>query len=333
MTAEIDAQPRLKVRLTIDLASDNMRLVAPGGMLKWGRCDFDLNPSRGEPADYWITHYAAKYDKALCARENTLFISGEPPSKKVYPKKFYRQFHRLVDTHTQSGHPRVTVHSLGIFWQVGIDHELGDYRYGYDALVALACPPKENKISVVCSATSKTPGQRRRLALLERLKMEFGDDLIHYGRGFQPVNDKMDALLPCRYNLVLENSESPHYWTEKLSDAYLAWAHPIYVGCPNLDEYFHPDSFTRIASDDHETAVRVIRGLLTKPPGEAETQLIAVARHRILNDYNPFCLYARWAEEFYQPDRPQELLTIRSHKDFRPYGRGLLHRLRGWKAK
>jgi hypothetical protein len=49
----------------------------------------------------------------------------------------------------------------------------------------------------------------------------------------------------CRIAITscLENSQSPHYWTEKLTDAYLGWAFPLYVGCPNVGDYFAKESF------------------------------------------------------------------------------------------
>jgi hypothetical protein len=48
----------------------------------------------------------------------------------------------------------------------------------------------------------------------------------------------------------------------------------------------------------------------------------------VLNTYNPFALFASWAERFYQPAAVARPLTIRTHKAFRPFPAGLLFRLR-----
>lgn len=303
-------------------------MLTPGGEMRWGRCAFDLNPPPGGDADYYVVLGNARpFDHAHVAKENTLFIAGEPPAKKVYPTKFYNQFYRLVDTHALSNHPRVTLSAPGLGWQVGLDTAKNQYRYGYDHLISLKPPAKENRISVVCSAAAKTPGQRRRLEFLHTLKRRLGDRIVHYGRGFAPIEDKMDAILPYRFHLVLENSESPHYWTEKLADAYLGWAFPLYVGCDNLDEYFSSDAFVRLNPGDTEAAVARIEKMLDSNPDPAELARIAEARERVLNNYNPFAWCCRWAETFYS-DSPPVSVTMRSHRAFRPFPRGLLYRIK-----
>lgn len=318
----------LRVRINCDHAPAGFELLSPGASLRWGRCRFDFNPPSGGQADFSIVLWNARpVDRCEVAPENTLFIAGEPPAKKVYPKGFYRQFGRLVDTHELSGHPQVTVSAPGLCWHVGLDQKSGSYRYGYDHLLALARPEKTDKISVVCSNAATTPGQRLRLAFLARLKERLGGRLVHYGRGFEPIDDKMDAILPHRFHLVLENSEQPHYWTEKLADSYLGWAFPLYVGCPNLSEYFAPESFVHLDPNAADAAADKILRLLESPASLDEQALLAEARLRVLQEYNPFAWCARWAEAWHQ-DLPTKLITIRSHRAFRPFPRGLIHRLR-----
>jgi hypothetical protein len=126
---------------------------------------------------------------------------------------------------------------------VGLSWKESRFTIGYDALKQLTPPEKQNRVSVVCSTTAQTAGQRQRLKFLAALKQRLGDDLMVFGKGFQQIDDKLEATLPYRYHLVLENSQSPHYWTEKLTDAYLGWAFPLYVGCPNVGDYFAKESF------------------------------------------------------------------------------------------
>jgi hypothetical protein len=234
------------------------------------------------------------------APENTLFIAGEPPSKKIYPRRFHAQFHRVVSTHVGDPHPRVTTSLPGLNWHVGLDRDEDRYRYGYDHLKPLPLGRKSPRISVVCSNLTTTAGQRQRLALLDFLKAALGDTIVHFGRGFTPIGDKMEAIQPHRFHLVLENSCSPDYWTEKLSDAYLGWAHPLYAGCPNLDDYFPAAGFTAVDVTRPAAALEVIRARLEQP---VDLEALACCRELILDTYNPFARFAYWAEAFYQADQ------------------------------
>lgn len=325
----IERAREILVRVNMDCAPDGMELLTPGGSLRWGRCRFDLNPVGEGPADFAVVLGNARpRDRFACAPENTLFIAGEPLAKKLYPGPFYRQFGHLVDSHAASRHPHLHVSALGLNWHVGLDRSRNGYRYGHDYLDALACPDKLNRISVVCSNASKTAGQRQRLALLDGLKRRLGDRLVHFGRGFEPIDDKLDAILPYRFHLVLENSVLPNYWTEKLADAYLGWAYPVYLGCPNVSDYIPAEALLSINDLDAEAAAERISRLLEQPFDTRHETAVAAARSRILHLYNPFAWAAHWTERLYRPGLRQTTLTLRSHKAFRSCGRGRLFRLR-----
>jgi len=322
------AAPRLRVAVTTTVSHADMDRLCPGRQMRWDRCDFLLNPPRNSTCDYWIVFAGSRdLDQMRCSPENTLFIAGEPPSKKIYPKKFYAQFHRVVSSHAADPHPRVTTSLPGLNWHVGLSRDADRYHYGYDELKRLAPTAKSNSISVVCSNLATTAGQRQRLALLHHLKVSLGDAIIHYGRGFTPIGDKMDAILPHRFHLALENSCSPDYWTEKLSDAYLGWAYPIYSGCPNLGDYFPAAGFTAVDVTQPDQAVATIRALLAEPPSANEIPTLAHCRHLILDRYNPFARFSHWAQLFYQPGGHTQPVAITTHKAFRPFLRGFLYRI------
>jgi hypothetical protein len=312
----------------MDLAPQGMELLTPGASMHWESCAFELNPPPGGRADFYVVLANARpLDRCIIPHGNSLFIAGEPPEKKVYPRKFYAQFPHIVDTHDLSGHPDVHLSAPGLNWHVGLDMRTRSYRYGYDHLTALACPQKVNKIAVVCSDAAFTPGQRKRLALLDFLKSQLGERIVHFGRGFTPIDDKMDAILPYRYHLVLENSQAPHYWTEKLADAYLGWAYPLYLGCPNILEYFPKESLEILNYEDLDIIARKLVDLLESPSSEEQLAAVGKARNLVLNRYNPFAWSAHWARKLYR-EGPEETLCIRTHKAFRPFPRGGLYRLR-----
>lgn len=60
------------------------------------------------------------------------------------------------------------------------------------------------------------------------------------GRGYAPFEDKQDGLAPYKFSVVIENTQEPNYFTEKIVDAVLCETVPIYWGCPNIAEFFDP---------------------------------------------------------------------------------------------
>lgn len=324
----------LRVLVTVNTRDTGLERLAPGGVAgenpKIGGCEFIFNPAGSVEADFWIVFGNARpCDEAVCAPENTLFIAAEPEEKKVYPKSFYRQFHRIIDTHEKSQHPRVTLHAPCLSWQFGYNQRLAEMETGYRELVAMTCSDEvRNKVSVVCSNASFTPGQRERLTFLARLKERLGDNLVHFGRGFDPIDDKRNAIYGYRFHLAMENCRAPHYWTEKILDSYLGWAFPLYIGCPNLDEYFPDGSFLRLDIKSPDEAADRILAMLAKPRDAAETAAVAKGRELVLNKHNPWIMWAKWAEEFHDPRAKSANLVIRSHKAFRPFPRGHMYRFK-----
>jgi hypothetical protein len=312
----------LTIRLSIAMPPQGVNLYTPQGSMRWGTSLFELNPPAESPCDFWVVHsYSAEIETARVAPANTLFINGEPPAKKRYPRAFYNQYHHVVDSHPNTGHPRTILYAPCVGWHVGLDSFNNRFVFGYDHLKTLPPPPKQNRISVVCSNVAKTAGQRQRLAFLAALKHRLGDRVVHFGRGFTPVGDKLEVIAPFRYNLVLENSVHPHYWTEKLADAYLGWAFPVYSGCPNLGEYFPSDSFLAIDIRDQDAAIRTIENLLQRPEPPVLTG-VAQARQLVLDHYNPFALCDQLARQLFIA-APPELVTVRNHRVFRPWRRFL----------
>ena len=320
----------LDVAVSTNIPVGSLEKLCPDSRLQWGNCVFTLNPAQGSSYDYWIVWAGLSRRTTLqVAPGNTLFLAGEPPAKKIYPRRFYKQFHQLVCTKGDYPHPRVHFDALGLNWHVGYDRGTGQYAYGYERLAAM--PPPANKldqVSVICSNLTTTQGQRERLALLATLKAVFGDRVAHFGRGFTPIDDKLDAIRPYRYHLVLENSISDDYWTEKLSDAYLGWAFPLYLGCKNLSRYVPSHSFLPLTGLSTDTVIQRIEQQLATGLSTAQLTGLAEARDAILHRYNPFARFAHWAERFCDPEATHAPVTMRSHKAFRTMGRGLLYRIR-----
>ncbi len=304
------------VAITTGIDHKGFELFCPNRELKWDNCEFILNPENGSTVDFWIAFGRPGEPKRLTvAPENTLFITTEPPSKRIFSPAFYAQFENIVSCNAADPHPRVTVSQLGLPWYVGRSTSKKEFRLGYEQLSELPYPNKSNSISVICSNKAKTKGQEARLIFLEKAKREFGDKLIHYGRGFTSIDDKMDAILPHRYSLALENCSTPHYWSEKLADAFLGWAHPIYYGCDNISEYFAPSALTSIDIEDPDAAFRKMEAKLALEVNESVLiEELSACRDKILNQYNPFARFAYWTNHFYNDSAVARSIKIRPHK-------------------
>ena len=74
-------------------------------------------------------------------------------------------------------------------------------------------------------------------------------------------------------------------------------------------------------------AAKQIEQRLAIPTDEAERAAAAVGRKLVLDVYNPWVAWARWAEKFHDPKALSRPWVIRSHKAFRPFPRGLAFRL------
>lgn len=317
----------LRVAISTGIRHHGFERLCPSPDLKWSGCEFMINPPDGGSFDFWITFAKLAETKILSvAQENTLFIAGEPPSKRAYPIDYYAQFGHVVSCNPDDPHPNLHLSFLGLPWHVGLNRTTSDLEIGFSELNTLPPPEKINKISVVCSNKAKTQGQRDRLKFLEQLKSQLGDQLVHFGRGFEAIDDKLEAILPYRFHLALENCSIPHYWTEKLADAYLGWSFPVYVGAPNIHDYFPPKAICPVNVHDPDSAAETIARLLSTQPIREEYEAIGECRQQILHAYNPFSRFAFWAKTLYKPDLVFEPLQIKSHRAFKIKKSGIL----GW---
>ena len=161
---------------------------------------------------------------------------------------------------------------------------------------------------------------RRRLQLARLLKLRLGDRFQMFGRGFQEIGDKREAIDGFRYHLAIENTVDGHYWTEKLADALLGWALPIYCGAPAAQEYFPGGAFIRLDIGDLNAAVEQVVSVLEGDRYQHHLGAIGEARRRVIEQYS---LPAVIARVIHTERRPQEMrldspATLRPNKEFQP---------------
>jgi hypothetical protein len=245
----------------------------PGSAGKWGNDQFHLHQNI-EECDYWVVYNGlAAPDQVLCPVNNTIFITGEPPIIKSYNLEFLRQFAIVISCHNIV-HPNVLHLQPALPWTVKKD---------YDTLKLIPDIEKDRLLSIVTS--NKYP---KRLEFVYKLKNYFGNEIDLFGRGVNEIADKWDGISRYKYHVALENCVCPHYWTEKLSDAFLGLSYPFYYGCPNLADYFSIDSFTAIDINNFDDAVRAIEKAISENYYDQKKDQLIVARNLVLDKYNFF---------------------------------------------
>ena len=247
-------------------------------------------------------------------RERRILFVTEPPEIKKYPRSYLAQFGTVVSPYDFRSVERRSM-VLGnpcLNWHFGVSRVDGRYssKFGtLDELRHLPVPQKIDLVSVICSNKTATEAQRARLALVCLLKEHLGDVLHVYGRGFNPVDDKMSAIAPYKYHVVLENNLLPHFWTEKLSDAWLGWSLPLYLGAPNLGTVCPAAGFVPLPAGAPEDCVRVVIQALESQLWESRQAELALCRHWMMETTNVFAAAARMLAAAPEYSRKQPVLA------------------------
>lgn len=114
---------------------------------------------------------------------------------------------------------------------------------------------KTRHMSLIASGKRDHAGHQLRHRLVEHVQAE-GRDVTVLGRGYAPFDAKSDGLAPYRFSVVIENIREKNYFSEKLVDAVLCEAVPIYWGCPNIGEFI--DTKGMIICETEEDVQRAI---------------------------------------------------------------------------
>jgi Glycosyltransferase family 10 (fucosyltransferase) C-term len=304
----------------------------PDYLGRWGACQFYVNEPV-EQCDWWFVCHNSALKKRIvanCDPAHIVYVSMEPDDSAL--QGFYNQFSKLVICSPRIKHSSI-LYRNGITWWAGINvrfvngHQFSpDISHDYNSLMSLQLPsPKLDRISIITSNKVFLPGHRQRLAFIERLKRsEISDRIDVYGGGHNPIADKLEAILPYKYHIALENSVLDHYWTEKIGDAFLGYSLPLYHGCKNITSYFPSDSLLKLdIASDH--AISEIKAALDQDLFSQRLQAIDIARKRVLNDYNLFALMASIATTSAHQIKPCVLRPPESH---RPLGRKVLSKVK-----
>jgi len=291
----------------------------PGSKSIWGNCKFFVDQDV-EECDYWVVYEGLMEPaSALCPPENTILITGEPPTVKRYDPRFLMQFATVITCHRNIHHPNVIHTQQALPWHVGRRVKNGVnivFTKDYDELRSISSLTnnKDKLISVISSDKAFTRSHKQRLAFVKRLGEHFGDKIDVFGRGIYAIEDKWDAIARYKYHISLENSSFPDYWTEKLSDAFLGMSYPFYYGCPNLADYFPKEAFTMIEIDDFDSTFTIIEKAIENDYYDKSLELLRIARCLVLDKYNLFAMLAEFCNNQQSYSKPQHIVLKPEHQ-------------------
>lgn len=228
-----------------------------------------------------------------CRAGNVLFFSGEPPMMAPCPHVFTKQFDVVVLPHPHVRHSHKIISHGFLNWSLGYGHDSHRHRYDYSTLSKLN-PEKTKLISIVTSNQKMMPGHNKRMMIVQNLQRDFPNVVDIFGRGFNALDFKADALEPYMFHICIENSSINDYWTEKIADPILAQCVPIYAGCKNINQYLGEEGYLRFDVDDYGELKRIIEKILDSPKVvyEKHKEGLELLRKKIMEDQNliPFVI-------------------------------------------
>ena len=246
------------------------------------------------------------------APENLVLTTSEPLSVLDYPSDYRRQFGLVCSCQERMKHPNVLYLPPVLPWYIGARFDKrgsGISQMDYDDFKSMDFPEKTKLISVIGSNKAFTKGHIDRIRFIDRLKDVYGDKVDVFGRGYNDFDDKWEVLSQYKYHIVIENSCSKYYWTEKLSDCYMAGTYPIYHGCTNIADYFPEGSYTHVDINDFENTCKVIDSLIGSDKYEKSQPMLLECKEKVLGEYNMFNIISR-ALDTLDPSLPRKKITV-----------------------
>ncbi len=315
----MDTTDTLNVHVFTDVPAAMFEKQFPGGRAEMNGVHFTFGLEIPEPIDALILFNRASYSlRTSLPKERVAYIAAEPEAIHNYALGFLNQFGLVVASTQRELGTRLWRTAPCWYWFAGIDFSKPKLR-GYDFFSQLEPPLKQDKIAVVTSNKVATDYHRKRVRFLDALVEKIPEHLDIYGRGYKSIDDKADALLPCKYHLALENSGGPDTWTEKLADPLLCWAFPFYAGADNLEDYFPAGSFSYLDLDAPEKAATQLVQAIESGLWERSLEDLRTAREIILEKENIAVQLTTVAKMLCaQPVRSTKNLFVRSERSMWP---------------
>ena len=104
---------------------------------------------------------------------------------------------------------------------------------------------KTKLVSMISSNKQMCQGHKDRLVWVDRLREQV--DL--YGRGFNEIDTKEEGLCDYMFSVAIENGCYETYFTEKILDCFATGTIPVYLGSPDIGNYFNSDGIISLTEN------------------------------------------------------------------------------------
>ncbi len=218
-----------------------------------------------------------------------IFVTPEPPEVFEYDLRQLAKYDLILSNGFRylRGLNSVSSYPGLLNWSVGISRSSGTLweSMSIPDIILRSHMKKSTQLSIVTSNKAFTPLQILRLKFIDFLVRRL-ENVVVFGRGINPIEDKANALLPYKFHLAIENSSHDLYWTEKISDPLLARCRIFYFGDPSINEQFSNRVVHRIDLRDFEQSYRSIRYIMERGDAADTEETLNLVQQKILTDFN-----------------------------------------------
>ncbi len=229
-------------------------------------------------------------EQLTCPQENTILVTCEPPTIKLYVRPYVKQFGYVISTQL----PRYLVHPHRVHAPGSL---LWCAQYPMDKALAMIEHDKTHLFSTVCSAKQQSHTMHGTRYEAVKYLAEHLPEMDWFGYGVRDLKLKYNALANYRYHLSAENYVGDYHWTDKISDPLLFGCLTFYAGDPRLAEVFPEESFIPIPLGDKEATLAIVREALKNNEYEKRLPAIREARRLLVQKYNMFAQVSKLIHE------------------------------------
>lgn len=153
---------------------------------------------------------------------------------------------------------------------------------------------KTERLSVIASTLDHLEGHKFRNQMVELLGQD-GRPVDIFGRGRLELSAKEDGLRPYMFSVAIENSFQENYWTEKITDCFLTDTVPVYLGAPNIGDFFAAESYVELPRQLDST-IDVILESLGQEEYEKRLPFVLKEKSRVLSSLSLGAAFAGEAD-------------------------------------
>lgn len=218
-----------------------------------------------------------------------VFIGIEPPEIAQYDLNVLSQYTLILaaDFPYLRSLPNHRVASGLLNWSIGnSDHvrQLGSSR-PIPSVDEILSRKTGTDVTMIVSSKKMTQLQKVRIEFSRYLNSRLPNFKV-YGRGTNPIDDKLSVLVPNHFHIAFENSQHPGYWTEKLADPIITLTRVFYVGDPSITREFSEHSVTELPYWDFESSLRIIKAGIEQSITDDTIEARINARQYIMTKMN-----------------------------------------------